>query len=389
MNKKILLVLDWSNMMFRSLFMTHLFGDKIDYSTPEQINMFADKFTTDICYILKVFKPNNVLLAADEKHPWRKDVLSGELGYKSNRTKSSEYDWNSIFKASTDLLHIFKRYGVEPILTENGEADDMIAMSKELIFEKYKDWNIIIVSADADIRQLVDFKKETKQYSIVYNTIASGKAKKRKLYVNHDFIDWFNKPDLQDIFFSNVDFSKQYISRLLSNNSAIELEEINPNDVILGKIFCGDDGDVVPSFYEWYKNGKKYRITPGRFKKLKESLSIENIADLRDKSSLLKESISKIIKKDVDDIDCEERLQRQRVLVELNSNLFPEKIKNYKKTIDKFIENPKVKIDYSNLKASSILRNTRFEDAYKQRKAQEDEVFKDLDKYVDKLGKLF
>lgn len=35
---------------------------------------------------------------------------------------------------------------------EHCEADDIAAMCKEIVFEKYPNYNVIIVSADADIR---------------------------------------------------------------------------------------------------------------------------------------------------------------------------------------------------------------------------------------------
>jgi hypothetical protein len=45
----------------------------------------------------------------------------------------------------------------------------------------------------------------------------------------------------------------------------------------LSKIFCGDDGDCVPSFYDWYVNGKFTRITPGKAKKIRETVGINNV----------------------------------------------------------------------------------------------------------------
>src|SRR5574344_971941 len=188
--KKILLVLDWSNLMFRSLYMTQLFGQNINYNNQEDINSFIAKFTTDVLYLLKTFSPNNVILATDSIHAWRKDILNGDNGYKSNRKKDEYYNWDNIFKASDDLLNIFKSKGITVAKCNHAEADDMTAICKEIIFDNYKDWNIIIVSADADISQLIDFNPETNQYCLVYNTIAN-KNKKRNLYVTQDFLKWY------------------------------------------------------------------------------------------------------------------------------------------------------------------------------------------------------
>jgi hypothetical protein len=161
------------------------------------------------------------------------------------------------------------------------EADDIAAMCKESVFENHPDYNIIIVSADADIRQLIDFNEVTNQYCLVYNTTGRGKGSKRHLYATESFKNWLNTTDGEnsnfDIFFENQDLSKQYIKNILNNNTLIELDVENPNDVVLNKIFCGDDGDCVPSFYTWYKNGKNTRITPSKERKVRELIGINSV----------------------------------------------------------------------------------------------------------------
>lgn len=101
--------------------------------------------------------------------------------------------------------------------------------------------------------------------------------------------------------------------------------------------FCGDDGDCVPSFYNWYKDGRKVRITPGKEKKVREIIGINTVQDLVDSEYKLKPVFEKVCKRDINDIDFSERLMRQRVLVELNSKLFPEYIQDYKESLDYMI----------------------------------------------------
>ena len=84
-SKKVLLVLDWSNLLFRSLFMNSLYGQVNGYNRIEDVRSFMYKFTTDVCSILNIFKPTNVIIATDSQHAWRKDVLPGDdlnPGYK-------------------------------------------------------------------------------------------------------------------------------------------------------------------------------------------------------------------------------------------------------------------------------------------------------------------
>jgi len=263
------------------------------------------------------------------------------------------------------------------------EADDIAAMCKELVFTEYPDYNIIIVSADGDIRQLIDFNKVTNQYCIVYNTTSKGRGKlaKRFMYVTEDFYDWFNSVENNfDIFFENVDMSKQYIKDILNQNPVMDLCVENPNDVLLNKIFCGDDGDCVPSFYNWYKDGKKVRITPSKEKKIRETIGIHNIHDLVAGKSLLKPILEKVCKHEITDINVEERLDRQRILVELNSDLFPDYIKEYKSELGKMI-NDIPATGFWNIKAPQLLAGTVYE-GYDKKKVLEAEIFKDMSKYI-------
>jgi len=376
---KTILCLDWSNILFRSLFINQLYGTKMTYDNIEDCQSFIYKFATDVCSIINIFKPNNVILLTDSQHAWRKDVLPGEDGYKSNRQKQEGVNWDNIFKCSDDLKQLFKNAGCHVAEYEHSEADDMAALCKEVIFEKYHDYNLIIVSADADLRQLIDFDPLTNQYCAVYNTIVKGKTGKRFLYITQEMQDWLDKEDQVDIFFSNVDESKQYIKDIVAQNVKIGIEIENPNEVLLHKIFCGDDGDCVPSFYSWIHNGKSVRITPAKERKIRETLGIKTIYDLLQAKDNLKPLIESVAKKEVNDININERLQRQRTLVELNSSLFPKDIQSYKDTIDYMIQTTGESV-FTNMKAANILKGTEYENSNKP-KALTASVFKDMEKY--------
>ena len=376
---KTILCLDWSNILFRSLFINQLYGTKMTYDNIEDCQSFIYKFATDVCSIINIFKPNNVILLTDSQHAWRKDVLPGEDGYKSNRQKQEGVNWDNIFKCSDDLKRLFKNAGCHVAEYEHSEADDMAALCKEVIFEKYHDYNLIIVSADADLRQLIDFDPLTNQYCAVYNTIVKGKTGKRFLYITQEMQNWLDKEDQVDIFFSNVDESKQYIKDIISQNVKIGIEIENPNEILLHKIFCGDDGDCVPSFYSWIHNGKSVRITPAKERKIRETLGIKTIADLIQAKDNLKPLIESVAKKEVNDININERLQRQRILVELNSSLFPKDIQSYKDTIDYMVQSTGETI-FANMKAANILKGSEQENSNKP-KALTASVFKDMEKY--------
>lgn len=336
-------MLDWSNLLYRSLFVSQLFGntpgmENMTYDDEHQVRQFVGKFALDVVNILRMFRPTNVVMAVDDAHPWRKDLLPAEDGYKGNRKKNENLNWENIYRASKDLLGLFMDKGCHIAKTNNAEADDMVAICKETVFSSYPDYNVIVVSSDADLRQLIDFNPITHQYCAVYNTIPRPKTGKRYFYLTQDMYDWLAEPNITDIFFSSVDFSKQYLHNLFSDNPAIETLVENPNEVVLGKIFCGDDSDNVPAFYEWYKDGRKLRITPTRYQKIVENLEIKSVGDLISKQNYLTEQVSKIAKRVIGDLDGPERVERQRKLVELNSLLFPEHIQDYKVVIGDMIQ---------------------------------------------------
>lgn len=385
-NKKLLLVIDWSGLMYRSLALNALYGNTgkgTDYSNMEEMKSFIYKFAIDVCSILNIFHAAKVIIAADSPHPWRKDIDLGEIGYKGTRKHSETYNWNNIFKCADDLCSFFMDNGISVAKADHAEADDIICMVKEAVFEKYHDYNIVIVSADADLRQLIDYNKLTGQWCCVYNTIARGKTNRRMLYGTQEFLDWLNSADGQaDIFFSNIDLAKNQVKEILLKNPVIQPSLEKPIEILMNKIFCGDDGDAVPSFYSWYSNAKQYKITPLKTKKICEAGDIKDIHDLNESANkgFLKHIIETAIKRDIDDIDIKERLMRQRKLVELNSSLFPENIRQYKADIE-MVLNENNLLAYP-MKAANILAGTEYAGASK-RKAVEADIFKDLTKYTN------
>lgn len=382
-NSKVLLVVDWSNLMFRSLFMHQFFGDVSGtYDRIEDLKSFTNKFAVDVCSIINMFKPNNVIIATDSQHAWRKDILPGEDGYKSNREKSENVNWDNIYKCSDDLQSILQRNGIHVANIERSEADDIMALIKETVFDEYPDYNIIIVSADADIRQLIDFDEESHQYCVVYNTTGRGKGTKRRMYATQSFLDWVNKEQVVDIFFSEFEPSKQYVKDLLAANSIIELVSDNPNEVILSKIMCGDDGDCVPSFYGFYKDGRYVRTTPAKSKKILEMIGAYDVKSLINNKHRLQEAYEKVYKREVNDLDFSERLQRQRTLVELNTALFPEHIREYRDSIRYMLQDIPGTV-FQNIKAQEMLKGTDYEGMDKKR-ALEADVFKDFERMTKK-----
>lgn len=384
------LILDLSNLFYRSLYSSNGFGSFCSYNEQEEINNFIRKLSMDICYVLRIFKPKTVIFAIDD-HPWRKELLKdihdSSLGYKGQRVKNDKMNWDNIFHSLNDFIKILSKNGFIVTKINSAEADDICALWKEYLIPKNE--SCVIVSSDADIRQLISYDNEN--FCLVFNPIGTGKGGAKKLFCDSKFIDWLYTNNEVDIFFSNFDARKNFFKNITDLDKKIKIEQIVPENIVLEKIFCGDDGDNIPSFYEYYDNaGKKQRVTPGKSKKIFETLSITSTMDLDSKIPFLKETLETIFKRKLNDIDIEQRLNRQRKLVELKSNFFPSEIMDefnlIKDNFDKYNY-----VDVSNYKLTNLLKGTKYlEQGRNYNKPKESAIFKDLDKIIDKgFGGLF
>lgn len=383
--KSSILVLDWSNLAFRSLFMTGGPTTKLTYDLKDEVDAYIGKMAQDIAAILRTFNPDRLIIATDAKHPWRKDVYPE---YKSNReeAKSKEINWTNIYAALDSFQAHLRKKGMIFVEFPHAEADDLMAEVKEIVFREpqFNNCNLTIVSTDADIRQLIDFNPETEQYCMVFKEIANPKTKKKTLFCNQGFYDWYTqKDDGMGIFNMVMHQDRDMLYNFLNTNKNIELEVTDPDSILLTKVFCGDDGDMVPAFCEWYgSTGKRVRVTKTRLDKIRESMNISKVSEVVPRRNELKEHLEKAINRTVDDFDVPERLQRQRVLVELDSSLFPRDIALYKADIIHAITSSQ-RIDFSNLKMSDLVVGSDFAAVLQKDRAKDADIFKGLKKVID------
>jgi hypothetical protein len=390
--KQNILCLDWSNLAFRSLYMANGFGSSCSYNNQEEINNYIAKMAQDLALILRIFNPAKVVFAADSKHSWRKDVLDT---YKSNRVKSETINWDNVYGALDKFKQHLKNIGFVFVETEHAEADDLMALTKELVFNDpdFKNYNLMLVSADADIRQLIEFKESTEQYCFVFNEIGRGPGGKRHIYTDQKGINWYNNvSSTTSIFNMTINMDRQYLQNIIANNKKIVIEATDPANILLSKIFCGDDGDAVPAFYDWYGNkGNKVRITNSKFVKILGLLNVHNIDDMDLNVDSLKETIETVIKREITDIDVKERYMRQKKLVQLKSDIFPDFISSYKPTIKTLILNESIPA-LNDIKMKDLLKDCdEFNVILQKDRTKNADVFKGLNKYIDNLNleKLF
>ena len=393
---KVNLVFDYSNMAFRSLFIIGKVGLRDNYASQKDINRYITKLATDISYIVRTYVPESrVIMAMDAKGPWRKELLKNEpIGYKGTREKDETIEWGNIFEALDEFAEILEKNNMSVMKVPHAEGDDLIAMYKEHFFNNTKDESIIIVSADKDIRQLVDFKPDTKQFSMVLNPVNTYKQKNKKLYLTQELMDYYKSPvtnaEKQDDFlfsmFGNsavtTDNNIRELLSTMETKKNIEFEIVDPNEVILHKIFCGDDSDNIPSLYGFFNKKDKWtRITPSKYKKIVEIMGLNNSKDLiANKDSLI--DVVETVMKSRPPQNLTDKLMRQQRLVELDSNLFPSEIVEEfnNRVLDELNESTFEVYTYKNMSNKKLLEGTKFEEGFST--STTNSMFADIDKYL-------
>lgn len=335
-------VIDYNNLFFRSLFTTPAKKDANTkyFQRQQDINAFVCKLCKDTINILQNhFTQCRVYVAMDDKNPWRRDILDTMpvSGYKANRTRSEEYDWDTIYHNSNVFRDLFTtRTNACKLEVTRGEADDIMCLLKEELFKKTDDNSIVFVTSDQDIRQLIDYNASTGQYVCCMNPISKviGNSYKRDLYVHPEQLKTLRKTLNEDgtetkrtaaeIIFGDFIMDK-YDTDMLFNEDKVVFTEENPDDVLIHKLLCGDDGDNIPALYVYTDDKlRTKRITPSIEKKIRKSLFVNTAQDLNESLDALDDAVKRALK--VDELDYEVsgiRYEKQRKLVELNKDLFP------------------------------------------------------------------
>lgn len=374
MSRKLNLVIDFNNMAIRSMFTCQYMGEGSvkNFDTEEECKILVRKLATDMCQIIKMFSPDRVIVACDTKSPWRTGLYK-DVDYKGTRKHDEDKNWTNIFSALTDYKEILRKNNFIVTEIENAEADDLAALWVHELFGNRNE-SVILVSSDKDWTQLVAFGT-CDAFVACYNPISNNKNQ-RKFYVESGFENWINSPDTVDIFFSNYDELKKKLKEIMMSNTKVFKEIIDPNRVLIDKILCGDDGDNVPSFYEYYKSGKKARLTSLKASHLIENLSIHGVGGLNESAKVgtLKTEMEKEMKIEIP-VDFEDRLMRQRKLVELNRDLFPGSIVDSFDIHSKYIDSAGTVS--SKITMQELLKDTKFIDK-NYNKPRENSIFDDV-----------
>ena len=376
-------IFDANNILMRSMFTSSGYGkNQLTFNEQEDNDKLVRKLAMDISYILRFICPDKVIFAIDS-HSWRKTIKIDENeGYKANREKNQFYNWENIFKSYENFLKILNSKGFVISKLDGAEGDDMINLWNDELTNN-KNSHVIIVSGDEDVRQLVG--KYNQNYSVVYNPFLQGKNPVRKIFASSDFINWLNEPDEIDIFnMDNIHNDKMRFKKYLEQ---VKIEKIDGQDIVLRKIFLGDDGDNVPPIYTWVnKNNLKKRFTKSLYEKLISNVNIHNTSDLDGVNTIrmIKDEMERLTKTSLP-FNIISRIKRQKELVELNKENYPLYI-NEAFEFEKEKFNTPNKLHFNSITLNDILKGSQYIDAnYKANKPKSADIFKE----VEKINALF
>lgn len=332
-SKRSTLLFDGNHFLFKTLYviprsssdekLLHSENDRIAY-----VRKLASDFAAEIRKFYNII--DRVVFTIDSSS-WRKDYYPTKA-YKGNRVQDVTVDWDMFHKCMLEFKEILKSRGVIIHQVSGAEGDDIVYAWSS--FLNIKGENVIIVSGDQDMIQLVGCNDSTDAYTIAYTNT------NKKLVVDKNFNEWLNSTE-DDTVTSIFDTKKMVYGSSLARNTYKELIRqnnlslivVDPDDFIFKKVLMGDKGDNIASVHFYEKNGRTFSISE---KKAEKILEVFNSKYGKFKSiyyfdKSYRNDIVKIIKETigVNNMTTEQmlhNLETNVMLIMLHSNAIPEEI---------------------------------------------------------------
>jgi len=222
--------------------------DFLAQSVNKIINFFGDSI-------------DNIIMVQDGGS-WRKHVRRPKLyqdEYKGNRVKDEALDWNYIWKSLDQFCQNFKNANISCFSEKDCEGDDWCwYWSNEL---NKKGINTIIWSSDRDLQQLVTWNKNG-SWTAWYNDKAGLVCHKSLKSETGDLLT-----DMLSI--SNQSQSFEYLKMMLEQRF-VDISYIDPLDIIMEKVICGDSGDNIKAIMRLKKGDRIARVSEKEWGMVKE-----------------------------------------------------------------------------------------------------------------------
>ena len=210
------------------------------------------------------FFGNNVdnIIMVQDGGSWRKHIRKPKLykeDYKGNRVKDEGTSWDYVWKSLSRFCENFKEVGISCFREDDCEGDDWCwywsrTLNKNGI-------NAIVWTSDRDLQQLVSYNRN-KTWTVWYND-KKGLVCHRDLQKKEDLLEDMLSLDIGNPAFDSL---KSDLDSMF-----IDVNFINPLDVALEKVICGDSGDNIKSIMRVKKNDRIARISEKEWESVKES----------------------------------------------------------------------------------------------------------------------
>lgn len=276
-------------------------------------NELEDLMARSISIITSKFPIIDNIVLACEGGTWRKTLpvpdCLGSTTYKGNRTKTSDWDWCAIYKATNTLIQRAGEVGITVAQGVNIEGDDWAwYWSRRLNSEGV---NVLIWSSDCDLKQLVIKNEQTGAWTGWYNDKAGLVLPTSIEGTPQDDIDFFMKP--------------QWISPILEQlkTRALKVEYINPAEIVLEKVMRGDSGDNIMAVARYQKGDRTYKLTEKDWCAIREKFGIDTVLDLDAMSNKISQMIYGMRKYDQTIEELQEMIKYNLKLVWLDESSIP------------------------------------------------------------------
>lgn len=300
--------------------------DRFDIALPEVAKERArdelhELMAKSISIVLNRFSIIDNIILVTDGGSWRKQLpvpkAIENVTYKGNRTSAKELDWKYIYGALTDLTDCCKELGVTVANHSSIEGDDWVwYWSRRLNAEGT---SCIIWSSDNDLKQLIQNDSSTMAFTAWYND-------KNGIWLESSMNDEI--VDELDFFMSPIKVKSSILESLVQLSKSTSY--INPDDIVMEKIICGDAGDNIKSVAKVVSGSKTYKVSNKIWQEIKSNLNIKSLNEFfEQKNNIIKSiaAIKKFIDCNVNDID--EMFDYNIKLVWLNETIIPETIIMY------------------------------------------------------------
>lgn len=251
-SKKINIIID-GNYVFHSAFSVYAGWNKTNaFPTKKDEVAFVQSVANNFfATIRQLPKGGDVVFTVDSRS-WRKAVdIPDHPGYKSGRV---DKDGNkgamtpetaaTFYRLIDEFTKYLGRVGIIISRIGGAEGDDLIFRWSDYFFKKGE--SSIIISGDKDLTQLVRIDTENENWVIQWNNKNNSARFKNTIYMPLGWRkEWLSLADEVDIFNFQIGNAKEDILKLIRDQD-ITLLVVHPDDVVIGKILAGDDGDDVP-----------------------------------------------------------------------------------------------------------------------------------------------